>query len=61
MVEKTKVQTYTVADIYTEAARMVREEFQGLKKRPLTPEEETKMKELAKVISNTVLKEMKIA
>lgn len=52
---------YTVADLYSEAARMVGEEMQAIKKEPLTAAEEIKMKELAKVISNTVLREMKLA
>ncbi len=51
---------YTVADVYREANRMLREEMQSIKKRPLTQSEEIKMKELSKVISNGVLKEMKI-
>jgi hypothetical protein len=52
--------TYTIADLYEEATRLVQEEFQSLKRRPLTPHEEIKTKELAKTISNSVLKEMKI-
>jgi len=60
MIEKSKGKAYTVADLYAEAAKMVRSEFSGIKKRPLTETEEVKMNELAKLISNTVLKEMKI-
>jgi len=60
MVEKAKGKTYTVADLYTEAAKMVRAEFSSMKSAPLTPTEEDKMKALAKLISKTVLKEMKI-
>lgn len=52
--------TYTVAELYAEATKLVREEFQALKKRPLTASEEIKTKELAKTISNNVLKEMKL-
>jgi hypothetical protein len=59
MVEK--VRKFTVADLYSEAAKMVREEMSGITKKPITAEEEVKLKELAKVISKTVLKEMKIA
>ena len=59
MVAKSK-KTYTIADLYEEATRLVREEFQSFKKRPLTPHEEARTKELAKTISNSVLKEMKI-
>jgi hypothetical protein len=51
---------YTVADVYQEANKMLRDEMQSIKKRPLTQSEEIKMKELSKVISNGVLKEMKI-
>lgn len=57
MAEKKK---YTVADLYTEASKMVREEFSSIKNAPLTASEEIKMKELAKVISKSVLKEMKL-
>lgn len=60
MVEKTP-KKYTVADLYSEAAKMVREEMQVIKKEPLSAAEEVKMKELAKVISNTVLREMRLA
>jgi hypothetical protein len=60
MIEKAKGRTYTVSDLYTEAAKMVKEEFSSLKNRPLNQSEEIKMKELARLISNTVLKEMKI-
>jgi len=60
MIEKAKGKTYTVADLYTEAAKMVRAEFSAIKNAPLTPTEDTKMKELARLISKTVLKEMKI-
>jgi len=52
---------YTVGDLYSEAAKMVRQEMQGIKKNPLTPAEETKLAELARSISQSVLKEMNIA
>jgi len=51
---------YTVADLYTEAAKMIREEMSGLKKRPLDPAEDAKAAELARLISRSVLKEMKV-
>lgn len=60
MIEKTKPKTYTVADLYAEAGRMVTQEMQTIKNRPLTSAEEAKTKALAKLISNSVLKEMKI-
>ena len=59
--EKVSSRTYTVADLYSEAAKMVKEEMQVFKNRPLNPSEEIKMNELAKLISKSVLKEMKIA
>jgi len=52
---------YTVADLYAEAGKIVREEFSSMKSAPLNPSEEVKMKELAKLISNSVLKEMKLS
>ena len=61
MVEKVKNKTYTVADLYSEAAKLVRDEMGQLKNRPLNPVEEAKSAELAKAISKMVLKEMKIA
>jgi hypothetical protein len=51
---------YRVSDVYQEAAKMLKEEMHSLKNKPLTQSEEIKMKELAKLISNAVLKEMKI-
>ena len=60
MVEKSKGRTFTVADLYTEAARMVREEMQAIKNEPLSQAEDVKTREIAKAISNTVLKEMKL-
>ena len=61
MIEKNAPKTYTVADLYTEAAKMVRTEMSALKQKPLSPEEEKKSAELAKLISKTVLKEMRLA
>jgi 2-iminoacetate synthase ThiH len=52
---------YTVGDLYSEAAKMIRQEMQGIKKEPLTPAEETKLANLAKSLSQSVLKEMNIA
>lgn len=60
MADRSKPKKYTVSDIYQEANKMLREEMQTLKNRPLSQSEEIKMKELAKVLSKTVLKEMKI-
>lgn len=60
MIENVAPKKYTVADLYSEAARLVREEMQGIKNKPLFAEEEVKMEKLAKVISTTVLKEMKL-
>ena len=60
MVEKIKTK-YTVADLYAEAAKLVRSEMSGLKQQQLNQEEEGKVQALSKLISNMVLKEMKIA
>ena len=51
---------YTVSDVYAEAHRMLREEMSALKDRPLSDAEELKMKQLGKVISKMVLKEMDV-
>ncbi|MBU0671550.1 MAG: hypothetical protein KJ732_00815 [Candidatus Margulisbacteria bacterium] len=51
---------YTVADVYQEANKMLTEEMSSIKRRPLNNSEETKMKQLGKLISNMVLKEMKV-
>ena len=61
MAEKTQGRTYTVKDLYLEAAKMVKDEMRGIKDQPLTQAEEIKMNEMARLISNTVLKEMKLA
>ncbi|OGC22987.1 hypothetical protein A2291_00860 [candidate division WOR-1 bacterium RIFOXYB2_FULL_42_35] len=55
-----KEKKYTVADIYKEASALLTEEMQGIKKRPLSDVEKTKMDKLAQLLSQTVLKEMKI-
>lgn len=55
-----KTKKYTVADVYKEADLMLKEEMSNLKKRPLNGDEEIKMKQLGKIISNLVLKEMKV-
>lgn len=51
---------YTVADLKTEAYKMLREEMQGIKNRPLNKNEEIKMKELGSLLSKSVLKDMKL-
>ena len=44
MAEKTvSPRTYTVADLYSEAAKLVREEFTAMKSKPLSREEEEKL------------------
>jgi hypothetical protein len=54
--------TYTVAELIAEATKMVKGEMSGLKNnKPLNAEEALKAETLAKFISKTVLKEMKIA
>jgi hypothetical protein len=60
MTERT-TKTYTVGDLYTEAAQLVRSEMAGLKQKPLTEVEEKKSQDLARLISKMVLKEMKIS
>lgn len=51
---------YTVADVYAEATKMLKNEMQELQKRPLKPSEELKVAELAKALSKSVLKEMNV-
>lgn len=51
---------YTVGDVYKEAAKLLKDEMGGLKKGGLSKTEEIKMEEMAKILSKTVLKEMKI-
>ena len=63
MLEKTSgpKKTYTVADLYAEANKMVRNEMSGLKNnRALDADEAAKADALARFISKTVLKEMKV-
>lgn len=55
-----KEKKYTVADVYKEAFGLLNEEMQAIKKRPLNKTEEVKMDKLAKLLSQNVLKEMKI-
>lgn len=60
-VNRVNPKTYTVADLYAEASKLVKSEMGQLKNRPLSPAEEAKSAELARAISQLVLKEMKIA
>ncbi len=55
-----KNKKYTVKDVYREANTLLQTEMSGLKNRPLNKTEEIKMKELGRLISNMVLKEMKV-
>jgi hypothetical protein len=49
-----------VADVYTEANAMLKSEMEVMKNRPLNKSEEIKMKELSRLMSKMVLKEMKV-
>ncbi|MFA6170251.1 MAG: hypothetical protein WCW67_04585 [Candidatus Margulisiibacteriota bacterium] len=60
MINKAQARSYTVSDLYKEAAKMVQDEFKGIKSRPLTPAEQAKSDELAKMISKMALKEMNL-
>lgn len=60
MIEKTD-KKYTVADLFSAASNLVKDEMTGLKKKPLNTEESEKAEALARMISKLVLKEMKIA
>jgi hypothetical protein len=51
---------YTGADVTREAVKMLRDEMQGMKKKPLTPTETAQMEKLGKAIAMNVLKEMKV-
>jgi hypothetical protein len=51
---------YTVSDVYKEAGKMLKDEMQGMKQRPLNKGEEIKMDKLARELSKSVLKEMKL-
>jgi len=55
-----KGKKYTVSDVYKEANTLLQSEMSGMKNRPLNKTEEIKMKELGRLISNMVLKEMKV-
>lgn len=61
MIGKTSSSKYTVADLYAEAAKMVKGEMSTLKNKPLNAAETAKADALARFISKTVLKEMKLA
>jgi len=52
--------TYSMKDVYAEAMRYMKEEVASLKKAPLTEEENLKMEQIAKTVSNQVIKEMRI-
>jgi hypothetical protein len=60
MEAKNKAKKYTVSDVYREASSMLKDEMLNIKNRPLSDSEEQKMKELGKLISKTVLREMEI-
>ena len=60
MITEEKTQNKTVADLYSEAAKLMKEEMAKLKKKPLSEKEAQMMEVLAKGISNSVLKEMKL-
>ena len=52
---------YTVGDVYKAAGEMLKNEMADLKSgQSLSKVEEAKMEKLAKLLSNTVLKEMKV-
>lgn len=51
---------YTVADVYKEAAEMLRSEMRDIKRAPLTEKESQTMEVLARKLSNSVLKEMRV-
>ena len=55
-----KGKKYTVSDVYKEANGLLQTEMSAMKNRPLNKTEEIKMKELGRLISNMVLKEMKV-
>jgi hypothetical protein len=52
---------YTVADLYKEAGKMLTSEMQEMKNgKELSKVEKTKMDEMAKILSNSILKDMGI-
>lgn len=59
-IENSPPKKYTVADVYKEAAKLMRSEMEEVKNAPLNPSEEIKMNALAKLLSKTVLQEMKV-
>ncbi|MBN3032927.1 MAG: hypothetical protein JW873_02420 [Candidatus Saganbacteria bacterium] len=62
MLARTTTRKYTGADVFAAASKMVKDELSALKKhRPLNAEESAKAEALARFISKTVLKEMKLA
>lgn len=60
MAAKASAKKYTVADVYSEASKMLRSEMSSIKNKQLTSDEEQKMDKLGKLISKMVLKEMKV-
>ena len=60
MAVKEQQKKYTVADVYKEASLMLTEEMSSLKQRPLNDTEKIKLDKLAQLISQNVLKEMKV-
>ncbi len=62
MLERTTTKKYTGADVYAAAIKMVKDELGALKNnKPLDADEAAKAEALAKFISRTVLKEMKVS
>ena len=51
---------YTMKDVYAAAIQQLKSEVLALKGKPLTPEENLKMEQLAKSVSREVIREMKI-
>jgi hypothetical protein len=52
--------TYSMKDVYTEAIKFMKEEVASMKRAPLTEEENLKMEQIAKTVSNQVVKEMRV-
>ena len=61
MIDNLKNRTYTVAELYKEAANVVKDEMKTMKQGELTATEQAKVEQLSKLISNMVLKEMRLA
>jgi len=55
-----QAKTYTMKDVYAEAMRYMRDEVQRMKKAPLSDEESLKLEQIAKTVSNEVVRGMKI-